>query len=270
MPSINPAVIQWIGQMADTDQVVAYYAYQCLREEVFHVSRPGERAAQTALANALGEALVAQAKPGQGAGSRGAASFRSNVFLTSAAKERAEPLYPRRVRSNLARLLGYLPVEAAVPPLAKALNDLEGRETARQALECNPSERATDALIAALNAAGPTFCVGVVNSLAKRKGERVLAALRTAAGDPQTEVRIAALQALADFPEPSHDAILEKATKAASARERRAAHVARARLARTLRASGNPSAADRICRAILSSDAPEPQKKAGRFALGIS
>ena len=248
MPLINPAITQWIRQMADSDQAVACHAYQCLQEEVFHVSRPGEEAAQTALATALGEALVAQAKPGPGARSRRAASS----------------------RNNLARLLSYLPLEAAAPYLARALNDLEVREMARQALESNPSERATGALLTALDAAGPAFCAGVINSLAKRTGERVAAALRRAAQDRQFQVRMAALLALADFPEPSHDAILEKAAKAASARERRMAHRARARLAETLRATGNQPAAHRICNAILSSHAPEPQKKAARPALRMS
>ena len=189
MPLINPAVTQWIRQMADSDQAVACHAYQCLQEEVFHVSRPGEEAAQTALATALGEALVAQAKPGPGARSRRAASS----------------------RNNLARLLSYLPLEAAAPYLARALNDLEVREMARQALESNPSERAT---------------------------ERVAAALRRAAEDRQSQVRMA--------------------------------HRARARLAETLRATGNQPAAHRIYNAILSSHAPEPQKKAARLALGMS
>jgi len=220
MPLINPAITQWIRQMADSDQAVACHAYQCLQEEVFHVSRPGEEAAQTALATALGEALVAQAKPGPGARSRRAASS----------------------RNNLARLLSYLPLEAAAPYLARALNDLEVREMARQALESNPSERATGALLTALDAAE----------------------------DRQFQVRMAALLALADFPEPSHDAILEKAAKAASARERRMAHRARARLAETLRATGNQPAAHRIYNAILSSHAPEPQKKAARPALRMS
>ena len=264
MPSINPAVMQWIGQMGDRDQVVAYFAYQSLQEEVFQVGRPGETAAQEALAAALGQALTAEAKEGS---AQGAASFRNNAFLTAAAERVAEPLHAARVRRGLARLLGYLPVEAAVPYLARALGDLEAREVARQALEGNPSEKATDALIAALDSPGPEFCAGIVNSLAKRKGEKAAAAVRKAAADPQAEVRLAALQGLADFPDPAHEAILEKAIRAAPAEERRVAHVARARLAETLRTAGNVAAAERIYRAILAGDGPEPQKKAARLAL---
>jgi len=264
MPLVNPVVAQWIGQMADTDQEVAYYAYQCLQEEALRAPD----SARAALAGALGEAMVAQAGPGQGASARGAASFKFNPFLTAASKEAAEPLHPARVRANLARLLGYLPCEAAAPFLAQALNDLEARETARQALEPNPSEGAAGALIAALDSTDPVFRAGVIHSLATKKGERVVAALRSAAEDPQSEVRIAALLALAGFADPSHDAILEKATRASSAEERHTAHVARARLAEELRASGNRQAAGRISQAILASDAPEPQKKAARLSLG--
>jgi hypothetical protein len=154
-----------------------------------------------------------------------------------------------------------------VPYLASALNDLEAREMARQSLECNNSDAAAEALIAALDHAGPGFCCGVVNSLAKKRGPKVAAALRRAAEDRQGEVRIAALYALAEFAMPEHDAIFEKAAKAQSVEERRAAHIARARLAATLQAAGDRPAAERIHRAVLASDAPEPQKKASRLAL---
>lgn len=262
MPPVNPVAPQWIMQMADADQEVSYYAYQCLEEEVLRAPE----AARATLATLLGEALAAQAKPGQG-GAHGAASFRINPFLSNASKEAAGPLYPARVRSNLARLLGYLPCDAAVPFLARALNDLEAREMARQALESNPSATAAEALIFALDANDPVFRAGAIHSLAKKTGERVLAAIRKAAGDPEPEVRLAALLALADSAEPSHDAILEKATRAATAEERRTAQIARARLAESLRAEGNLPAAGRVAKGIVASGAPEPQKKAARLLL---
>jgi hypothetical protein len=265
MPTMNPAVRQWIGQMGDRDQVVAFFAYQSLQEEVFRAGGPGDPAEQNALAAVLGEALTALAKPGQ-AGREGA-SFRNNAFLMAAAQQSVQLYYPARVRTGLARLLGYLPVEAAVPYLERALGDLEVRETARQALENNPSERATDALVAALDAPGPEFCAGVVNSLARRKGEKVKSVLRKAATDQQAEVRTAAWLALADFPDPVHDAVLENVIRNAPAEERRVAHIGRVRLAETLRSAGSRSAAERIYRAVLAGDAPEPHKKAARLAL---
>ncbi len=268
MPAVNPEVTQWIRQMGDSDQVIAYFAYQSLLEQVLHTSAPGQAEAQGLLAAALGEALTAQAGPTQGRRGGQPASFGNNPFLTAVASQTVAYRHPPRVRSNLARLLGYLPHEAAVPYLARALNDLDAREMARCSLEGSPSEKATDALIGALDLVGADFCVGVVNSLAKRKGEKAAAALRKAAEDPQPEVRLAALYALADLPDAAHDAILEKAARTASPEERRQAHIARARLAETLRASGDQPAAQRIYKSILASSADEPQKKAARLALG--
>ena len=60
------------------------------------------------------------------------------------------------------------------------------------------------------------------------------------------EVRIAAVEGLAEFPAPSHDAVIAKSTQSESPEERRRAHIARARLAETLRASGNKAAAARL------------------------
>ena len=76
------------------------------------------------------------------------------------------------------------------------------------------------------------------------------------------------MYALADLPDAAHDAILEKAARTASPEERRQAHIARIRLAETLRASGNRPAAELICKSVLASSAGEPQKKAARLALG--
>ena len=263
----NALITQWIGQMADRDEPVAFYASQCLQEAVLHVP-PADAAAQAQIAGTLGAALVAQAKSGPG-GARGAASFRGNAFLAAAATEMADPLHPPRVRNHLARMLGYLPVEASVAPLASALQDLEVREMARQSLEGNPSERATEALVMALSAPGPVFCTGVLNSLARRGDAKSLAAVKRFADDPQPELRLAALTALAAFPDASVDAVLETACKSASLEERRTALIARTRLAATLRKAGNKAASDRICQAILASDAAEPQKKAARLALGV-
>ena len=246
MPPVAPEITQWIRQMNSGDQVVAYFAYQSLLEAVLHSSAPD----QADLASALGEALVARS-------GRAVAPESANQFLAAAARRTVPYQHPPRVRVNLARLLGYIPHEAAAPYLANAIGDLEAREMARCSLELHPSEQATEALIGALDAAGTTFRVGVVNSLSKRRGPSVVAALRRTAEDPQPEVRQAALLALADFPDPSHDALLERSP------------VARVRLAETLRAHGNKAASDRVYKSILASEAEAPQKKAARLALGV-
>ena len=266
MPSLNPEVTQWISQMGDRDQVVAYFAYQCLLEQVLHASAPDRAEEQELVAVALGEALTARARSGERDGSSG--SVAGNPFLSAVARRTVEYQHAPRVRVNLARLLGYLPHEAVVAYLKKALDDLDAREMARCSLEGFPSEAATEALMNALNSAGTTFRVGVLNSLARRRGEAVTGALRRAADDTQPEVRMAAIEALADRPEPSHDAILQRSMRSTSPEERLRAHVARVRLAATLQNYGQQQAASRIYRSILESDAEQSQKKAARLALG--
>jgi HEAT repeat protein len=266
MPTVAPEVIQWIRQMGDSDQVVAFFAYQSLQELVLHLSAPGKEAEQKALAAALGHAITALAHVKPGAGAQ-PASFGNNPFLNAAASQRPSFEHPPAVRANLARLLGYLPLPDAVPHLAKALDDLDAREMARCSLESNPAEAAVDALIAALNQAGTTFRVGVLNSLAKRRALRSAPAIRAAAQDPHAEVRTAAMNALAALPDPAHDEILEKAARSDDPEERRAASIARIRLAVSLTAAGNRQAAVRIYKSVLESEAAEPQKKAARLGL---
>ncbi len=266
MPSLNPEVTQWIRQMGDRDQVVAYFAYQCLLEQVLHTSAPDRAEEQELVAAALGDALTARARSGEHGGSP--ASIDGNPFLIAVAMRTVEYQHAPRVRANLARFLGYLPHEAAVPYLVKALDDLEAREMARCSLEGFPSDAATEALVNALKSAGTTFRVGVLNSLAKRRGESITGALRRAADDTQPEVRMAAIEALAERPEPSHDAILQRSIRSTSPEERHRAHIARVRLAATLQNYGHQQEALRIYRSILESDAGQPQKKAARLALG--
>ena len=258
---MNPAVTQWIEQLADPDQAVAFYAYQSLQEEALRTRQPA------ALAVVLGKELVAEARPGEG-GSGGPASFRNNAFLTAAAEKTATPLHPARVRARLARLLGYLPDRAAVPYLTKALADLETREMARQALDSNPTNEATAALARALDAVGPEFLVGVVNSLAKRTGET--APPRLCGKPPRVRSPRSASPPFTRWPGfPTRSTTGSRTGDPAPHRPPNA-------VPRTSPASGwpqrsllgNKSAAERISKAVVSGDAPEPQKKAARLVLG--
>lgn len=264
MPAIEPEVIQWIRQMGSSDEVVAFFAYQSLLERVMRATAPGAEEQQKALIAALGEAVVATAKAKAGAQP---ASFGNNPFLNAVASQSPSYEHPAGARAGLARLLGYFPSAEAVPHLVKALDDLDARETARRSLEGNPSEAAVDALIRALNQAGTTFRVGVVNSLGKRKAARAAPALRAAAQDAHPEVRVAALHALAAMPEAGHDEVLVRATRSGHAGEQRAAHICRVRLAECLLAAGKRQEAAAVWRAVAASDAPEPQKRASRLGL---
>jgi HEAT repeat protein len=249
MPEINVMVYKWLAQLDDWDQSSAFSAWQSLEQEVLRSSRPGNATGAETVAKAIAEALVAP-KP-------------ERVRTDRLGKSSYKP-GSRRI---MARMLGYIPADAVLPQMAEAIKDLDVREMVRCSLEANPSEGATDLLIGALDHSGSTFRVGVVNSLARRKGAKVLAALKKSAADPQTEVRTAALEALADVPDPSLDTILSKATTSENPEEKQRAHVARAKLAATLKKANNKSAADRVCNSILASDAPDPQKNSAKRTL---
>jgi HEAT repeat protein len=251
--------------MGSSEQPVAFYAYQSLQEHILRASAPGREEDQRALVAALGEALTAPAKTK--AGGAQPASFGNNPFLNAVASQRPSYEHTPAVRTHLARLLGLLPQPSAVPYLAKALDDLDAREMARCSLEANSSAEALDALLRALNAAGSTFRIGVLNSLAKRRDPRSAPALKAAAQDPHPDVRIAALYALAALADTSADTLLEKAARSEHAAESRAAHICRIRLAANVLAAGDRNNAARLYKLIASSDAPEPQKMAARVAL---
>jgi HEAT repeat protein len=122
-------------------------------------------------------------------------------------------------------------------------------------------------LIAALDQVGPEFRVGVINALGKRRGPDVVAALHQQAADPNPEVRLAAVEALANAPEASNDDPIAAAGRTDSPRGKSRANKARIRLAETLRNAGNKPAAIAIYRSVASSDADAPQKKAAQRAL---
>lgn len=239
------------AQLGSDDQVKAYQACQKLSEVVSAVTKPGNSAEQTAVANALVDELTAKIKTEAQAG--------------KPATER--PKHPASVRNQLAQFLAQVADDAQVPALVAASNELETREMVRWALDRIPTPAATAALVAALEQVGPEFRVGVINSLAKRKGADVAAALHRAAGDADNEVRLAAVEALASFPEPSNDDAIAAATKNGLPRDRARAQKARVRLAETLRLAGNKNAAIAIYKTIIANDADEPQKKAARLAL---
>ena len=237
--------------MGSKDQGVAFYAYHELLGAVTggQVAEESERAA---LATDLAKEL--------------------NAMVPGGFDDRGNPLPPKMkhsaaVRNKIARLLSYIGSEVEVPALSKAMEDLEVREMARFALDGNACESATQALIAALEEVGPIFRVGVVNSLAARNGPDALAALKKAASDSDREVRIAAVEALSSFADPSCDPIIAQAASSGSPHDRNRAIVARLRLADRLRASGQTEAASRIYREIQASSTEPAHKRAAEIGL---
>ena len=244
----------WVVELGDKDQVVAYRAYKNLEETATRAGAPGLDSRRAGLAAALTAELLAKGEPPKNKQGK--------------PKGPPPPLYSTGVREKLCRLLSYVAAAGEVPVLAELMGDLDVREMARFALDRNTSDAATDALITALDQVGPTFRVGVVNALGKRQGPKVLDALqKTASEDAIPEVQIAAVEALANSPEPSNADIVMKATKCPVPGHKSRAYKAAVRLAETLAGAGHKSAAVQLYRAIQAGDADEAQKKAAGIGL---
>jgi HEAT repeat protein len=244
------SISELVEQLGSNDQVAAYGARQELTRLSAEASKPGSGTSRADVASALAAELTATTKSKRGDG-----------------REDVKPKYSSAVRSEIAQLLSAIADDAQVPALASALTQLDNREMARWALDRMPTPAATSALIAALEQVGPEFRTGVINALAKRKGAEVQAALLRAAADEAAGVRLAAIEALANFPEPSNDEPIASAAKNGGSRARARANRARVRLAETLRNAGKKDAAVAIYKAIVANDSDEPQKKAARLAL---
>jgi HEAT repeat protein len=238
--------------MGDKERPVAFHAYQALLESAMQRTAAGSEAERRGLARTLASELTQMSPPERdGAGH----------------ELPPKPQHVAEVRNKILQLLGYVGDADEVPALSLALRDLDTREMARFALERNPSQQATEALIVALQEVGPEFRVGVVNSLGKRRGPKALSVLQAAASDREADVRLAAVEALANFPEPTNDAIIIKVLLPGTLEAQRRASRARLRLAETLRKAGNRTAAMQIYTAIRSGEAEAPQKKAAEIGL---
>lgn len=241
------SISELVAQLGSDDQTKAYQARKGLIEAVSRAAKPAD---QKPVAAELASALTATTKTkGQGG------------------KEEEQPKFSPAVRNQVSQYLAQVADDEQVPALAAALGNLETREMARWALDRIPTEAATKALVAALEQVGPEFRVGVINALGKRKGTDVQAALLRAAGDDDMQVRFAAVEALANLPEPSNDEPIAAATKVGPPRARNRAQKARVRFAETLRLAGKKDAAIAVYKSIIANDADEPQKKAAKMAL---
>ncbi len=175
-----------------------------------------------------------------------------------------------RVRRDIAWLLSYIADANEVPQLAQALTDWDVRDQARVALERNPSPKATEALIEALDKQfGPRFRAGIINSLARRGDDKAISRLRQAIADTDPEVILAAGEALGRFPYPEHDALIVKAGKNIDCpRGKDTLMRIRVRLAEKLAEAGKKSAAANVYKAVKASKmAAASQKQAAASAL---
>jgi len=245
---------EWVAQLGDKDQVVAFRAYKNLEDTATRAGAPGLDSRRADLAATLIAELDAKGEPPKN----------KNGKVTG----EPGPLYPAGVRNQICRLLSYIAGANEVPALVKELGDQDVREMARYALDRNTSEAASDALIESLDQIGAVFRAGAVNALGKRQGPKVLAALqKIATEDPVNEIRMVAVEALAHIADPSNADFVMKATQCTVPGHKRRAYKAAARLAGTLADAGHKNQAHQLYEAIQSSDAEKPQKKAASIAL---
>lgn len=248
MASIGELIAQFSGE-----QEAAYKAYRQVELMVAKANAPGSEAERTQLAAELAEQLWAL----------------SEAKKDDKGKDLPRtPSHPLATRIKILRLLQGVAGDKEVPAIAKALDDLELREDARCTLDRIPSHESDKALVNALDTAvGAEFRVGIVCSLAARPNAFVMAALQKATADCDPEVALAAVEALANFPEPANDVFIAKAAQSACAVARRRALRARVRFAENLARSGARFAARKVYQSIAAGDAEPPQKKAAEMAL---
>lgn len=167
------SITEHVSKLNDKDQVTAYKAQEAIQLACYAAMSPAKRTERAELAAAI-----------------------AGEFQAKGPDNKPEPKYDVRTRNLLLNYLVYVGTDAEVPVLAEAMKELDFRENARRALDRNPSEAATAALVAALDRCGPIFWMGVIGSLAGRKGADVEKALNAAATDTDPQVRLAACRAL--------------------------------------------------------------------------
>lgn len=231
------------AQLGSDDQTAAFKAKQALNQAVWHT--------RDADAGAVAKEIAAE--------------------YGAKAEGKDEPKYSPKVRSELAQALSLIGSDAEVPALDAAAKASPDREMARWSLDRIPSATSTVALIlAARSDVGTEFRVGAISSLGKRTGAPidVNTALKELAADKELEVRIAALEALANLGDAASDALLAEAiAKGGPDRATSRLVKARIRLGDALLRAGKKDEAKSVFQAIYAGAADEPQKKAAERAL---
>ena len=253
-----PSVEQIVDQLGSSDQVKAYQARQALVKLTSEAGAPGNNQRREELAAALAKAL----------------SQTKEVKDPKKPNDKPQDVAsrPANVRGLIARALASVAGEAEVSALQAALADFEVREMARWALDRMTCQGATDALVeAATKGIGVEFRVGAINALGKRNGSSTTAALRECAKDSDYEIRLAAIEALANHSDAANDEVIAGVSPEGPAGSGRRVNkrVARSRirLADRLAKAGQKDAAKKIFAAVADGKADEAQKKAARVAL---
>jgi len=245
--------IEQICQQLTDDQTKAFQAGKKLADLAAAAGAPGKEAERAALAAELAKQLNAV-----------------NETKDNRGRVQKSLRYSPAVRGEIARALASVGGEAEVAPLTEALKDFEVREMARWALDRMACAAATAALIeAAQQAVGVEFRVGAINALGRRSGPEVVAALKQCAADGDVEIRLAAGEALANFPDASSEPVIAQILldRPGNSRAIKRIAIARLQLADTLARAGQKDAAATVYRAVESATVDEAQKKAAHAVL---
>ncbi len=122
----------------------------------------------------------------------------ANVMVNTLEQTTLEPT----VRNWFVQQLGRIGAGESVPALAEMMKseDINLRDYARQALETNPDQSATDALLTELTSAeGSTWKIGLINSLGQRGAEAAVPQIVQALDDRDQGVAEAAATALGNI-----------------------------------------------------------------------
>lgn len=241
-------------------------------DELLSGMETSDQAKRYAAANELKlKALRATGKDREEIAKTLAASLTAKGEANRASKKQQPAGLSRTTKVAAIRLLGAVGGDAEVETLKNLLTDLDLREEVRWALDRITGAPAADAIAgAATNSIGPDFRVGAINALGRRGASA--AALKECLTDPSPQVRLAAAEALANIPDPSLDAVLVGALKAASQSSTTPEPVqrltrARIRLAGTLTLAGQKDAARKIYEGVLAANPDPAQRKACEESL---
>lgn len=246
-------VAELVAHLNQADPAQAFAAWRQLQTMTLAAGGAGNEAPRAELAAALAAEVTA-----------------TNEQKDAKGKITHTPKYTPRVRSQVARLLTLVAGESEVAALRQLLDDFNVREMARWALDRIAAPGATATLVdLAKQAVGPEFRVGVVNALGRRSGDDVRAALEQCTTDSDNEVRLAALEALANLPAGESDTVLEGALQASkdSPTTQRRLWKARLRLAEGLVRTGQAAAGKKVYEAVAAAGGESPQVTAAKRAL---
>jgi HEAT repeat protein len=207
-----------------------------LERIAFHASRPGADADRAACSKAIAARLGPQTGP------------LGRVWLL--------------------RQLERIGRQEAVPQVAPLLADKDAlvRESARRALQKNPSNEANTAIQRAIGSADAPWRAALLNALAERRDPSNLDTLLQEAASGDDGVRTAAVIGLAKLGNASGLAAIELAMNRGTPRARRIATDCRLQLAAALVAQGNRAAALSIYKKVLGSQGAG--KCAGIIGIG--